>query len=195
MKYITGIVMLVLALAFTQSCKKERTAEEIAAIEQAKADSTDSVNTSARNARRARFEELAASKKEKRRIALEESIKKGDSYKDAKGKVIYIKADEMPVYTGGDEGMTKYIQDNVQYPQTAKNNGDEGTVYVDFVVDKTGAVTDVVATDPVNSDVNKELIDESIRVVSAMPKWTPAKQKGKAVDVAYSIPITFQIRE
>jgi periplasmic protein TonB len=194
MNRITGLAMLVLALAFTQSCKKERSAEEVAAIAQAKADSTDSANVSEKNARRVRFEEQAAIKKEKRRLALEESIKKGVSYKDAKGKVIYIKADEMPTYTGGEAEMTKYLQDNVQYPQAAKDNGDEGTVYVDFVIDKTGKVTDVVATDSVNSDVNPLLIDESKRLVSSMPNWTPAKQKGKAVDVAYSIPITFQLQ-
>jgi TonB family protein len=195
MKHITVVVMVLIALSATQSCKKERSAEEVAAIAKAKADSVDSVNTAELNARRAKFEEVTASKKERLRLAKEESLKKGNTYKNAQGKLIYIKADEMPVYAGGEEQMTKYLQDNVQYPQAAKDNGEEGTVFVDFVIDKTGKVTDVVATDPVNSDVSKLLIDESIRVVSSMPAWTPAKHKGKPVDVGYNIPITFQIQD
>lgn len=187
--------MLLLAVAFTQGCKKERTAEEIAAIERAKADSTDSVNSAERTARRARFEEMTSTKEARRKAALEERIKKGSSYKDAKGKTIYIKAEEMPTYEGGESAMTDYFRNNVQYPQAAKDNDEEGTVFVDFVIDKTGMVTDVTATDSVNTDVNQILKDEAIRVVSSMPKWTPAKEKGKPVDVAYSIPIKFQLEQ
>ncbi len=186
--------MVLIALSATQSCKKERSAEEVAAIEKAKADSVDSVNTAERNARRVKFDEITASKKERLRLAQEENLKKGNTFKNSQGKIIYIKADEMPVYTGGEEQMMKYLQDNVQYPQAAKDHGEEGTVFVDFVIDKTGKVTDVAASNPVNSDVSKLLIDESIRVVSSMPSWTPAKHKGKPVDIGYNIPITFQMQ-
>ena len=194
MKYILGIASVVLALASTQSCKKERSAEEVAAIAKAQADSTDSVREVERNARRARFDELTANKEKKRRLAQEENLKKGNSFKDANGKLIYVKAEEMPTYSGGNDEMTKYLQNNVNYPQAAKDNGDEGTVFVDFVIDKTGQVTDVVATDSVNNDVDQTLKDEAVRVVSSMPKWTPAKEKGKPVNVAYSIPIKFQLQ-
>jgi protein TonB len=122
-------------------------------------------------------------------------LKAGNPYKDAKGKMVYIKADEMPVYSGGENEMMKFLENNVNYPQPAKDNGDEGTVFVDFIIDKTGLVTDVVATDSVNTDVNQVLKDEAVRVVSSMPKWTPAKQNGKPVNVAYNIPIKFQLQE
>ena len=195
MKHFTGIAIIAAVLMLSLGCKKERSAEEIAAIAQAKADSTDSVNTAVRNARRVKFEEDAARKAQLRATAIEERIKKGRSFKNAKGKVIYIKADEMPSYTGGEAEMMKYLQNNVQYPQAAKDLDKEGTVFVDFVIDKTGQVTDVDASDSVNSDVDQLLKDEAIRVVSSMPKWTPAKEKGKPVDVAYSIPITFQMEQ
>jgi TonB family protein len=195
MKHFTGIAIIAVVFMLSLGCKKERTAEEVAAIAQAKADSTDSVNTAARNARRVKFEEDAARKKQLRATAYEQRVKAGRSFKNAKGKLIYIKADEMPSYTGGEAEMLKYLQNNVQYPQAAKDHDEEGTVFVDFVIDKTGQVTDVEANDSVNSDVSQLLKDESIRVVSSMPKWTPAKEKGKPVDVAYSIPITFQMEQ
>ena len=89
--------------------------------------------------------------------------------------------------------MRKYLRDNLKYPESAQDDGVEGTVFVDFVVDKKGAVTNVSATETTMTTVDSALVNEAVRVVSVMPAWTPGTQGGKPVDVAYSIPITFEL--
>lgn len=86
-----------------------------------------------------------------------------------------------------------YLQNNLKYPESARSKGIEGTVYVDFVVDKKGKVTDATATETTLAEVDSALVVEAVRVVSAMPAWAPGTQGGKPVDVAYSIPITFEL--
>ena len=196
MKLSSQVLILLLSAALIQGCNfktKEQTAEEVAAREKVKTDSIENAATAEKNIKRDKLEKEIADKAERRRLAVAEKTSKGESYKDAKGKTVYIKADEMPVYTGGDAELMKYLKDNLKYPDDAKDSGEEGTVFVDFVVDKTGKVKDVVANDAVNDDVNQLLKDESVRVVNAMPNWKPAKHKGKTVDAAYSLPIKFEL--
>lgn len=196
MKLSLPVLFLVVSGALTQGCDvkpKEATAEEIAANEKAKKDSIETAVAEQRTIKRAELEKSIADKAEKRRLAAIEKAKKSESYKDSKGKTIYMKADAMPVYAGGNAEMMKYLKDNLQYPSTARETGEEGTVFVDFVIDKTGKVIDVVANDAVNDDVNSLLKTESIRVVSTMPDWKPATHKGKIVAAAYSIPIKFEL--
>jgi TonB family protein len=196
MKLSSQALILLLSIALIQGCNfktKEATAEEVAAKEKVKTDSIENAATAERTIKRDKLEKAIADKAERRRLAVVEKTSKGESYKDAKGKTVYIKADEMPVYTGGDAEMMKYLKDNLKYPDGAKDSGEEGTVFVDFVVDKTGKVKDVVANDAVNDDVNSLLKNESVRVVSSMPNWKPARNKGKTVDAAYSLPIKFQL--
>ncbi|HEX6892694.1 MAG TPA: energy transducer TonB [Chryseolinea sp.] len=196
MKLTSQALILLLSVAILQGCNfksKEATEEEIAASAKVISDSVENDALAERKLKRARLEQEIADKAERRRLAVIEKVSKGESYKDAKGKTVYINADEMPVYVSGDGEMMNYLRDNLKYPEDAKDNGEEGTVFVDFVIDKTGKVTDVVANDAVNDDVNPLLKDESIRVVSTMPNWKPARHKGKVVDAAYSIPIKFQL--
>ena len=196
MKLSSQALILLFSLALIQGCNfktKEATAEEVAAKEKVKTDSIENAAIAERTIKRDKLEKAIADKAERRRLAVIEKTSKGESYKDAKGKTVYIKADEMPVYTGGDAEMMKYLKDNLKYPDDAKDSGEEGTVFVDFVVDKTGKVKDVVANDAVNDDVNSLLKNESVRVVSSMPNWKPARNKGKTVDAAYSLPIKFQL--
>jgi protein TonB len=89
--------------------------------------------------------------------------------------------------------MSKYLRSNLKYPETARDKGIEGTVFVDFVVDEKGNVREVVASDVVGENVDQALKDESVRVVSAMPTWVAGQQHGKSVDASFSIPITFQL--
>lgn len=196
MKLSLQALLLLLSVALMQGCNlkpKEATADEVAASEKAKKDSIENAVTEQRSIKRTELEKSIADKSEKRRLATIEKVKKSESYKDAKGKTVYIKADAMPAYAGGNSEMMKYLKDNLQYPNPARETGEEGTVFVDFVVDKTGKVTDVVANDAVNDDVNSLLKTESIRVVSTMPDWKPATHKGKIVAAAYSIPIKFEL--
>ena len=105
------------------------------------------------------------------------------------GKV-YDEVEEAPVYGKSQSDLSKYLASNIKYPQEAKEKKIQGKVYVSFVVSKTGAVTDVKVKRP----LNKLLDAEAVRVVSAMPNWTPGKNKGEAVNVNYVLPINFKLQ-
>jgi TonB family protein len=143
--------------------------------------------------KRAKLKEETALREERRRLAFEEQAKLNPTFVDSKGKVVYNKAEIDPSFVGGTDAMTKYLNDSIQYPKDAQEEELEGTVFVDFIVTETGNIRDVVVTDAPGEEVDQRFRDEAIRVVSAMPKWTPGKQRGKPVEVRYSLPITFEI--
>lgn len=95
----------------------------------------------------------------------------------------------MPQFPGGNEAMIKFIAENLIYPKTAMDKGEQGRVILSFVIDKRGKVGDVKLI----RSVSPELDAEAIRVIQAMPDWIPGKQKGKAVNVRYTIPILYQL--
>jgi len=84
-----------------------------------------------------------------------------------------------------------FIQKNIVYPQIAKEKGDQGTVYLQFIVEKDGSLTNIVVLRGVSPEIDRE----AVRVVSAMPKWKPAKQRGKPVRVRFNTPIKFLLSE
>ncbi len=144
--------------------------------------------------KRARIIKAKADKEEERKLAAIEIAKTNPSYTDASGRIIYNKAEVDPTFIGGEDAMNKYLNDNLVYPKEARDKGMEGTVFVDFVIDEKGMVTDVLATDVVGDDeVDETLKTEALRVVSAMPVWTPGRHKGSAVSTRFSVPITFQL--
>ena len=188
--YLSIFVLAVTLIASGCNPKKhEKTAEEIAATE----DSLKQVQAAELAEAKAKIKEARDAKTAQRRAALEEKAKASPTYKDKEGKLVYYKVEVDPKYTGGEEAMTKYLQDNLKYPESARKEGVEGTVYVDFVVDKKGKVRDVTATETTLAEVDSALVTEAIRVVSAMPAWTAGTQGGKPADVAFSIPITFEL--
>jgi periplasmic protein TonB len=140
--------------------------------------------------RRAMIEKDKTERAEKRRMEFEERARLSPTYKDADGNIIYHKAEVQPSFVGGEGAMAKYLSDNLMYPETAKQQELEGTVFVDFVVSPDGSVRNVVTTD---DGVDQSLRMEAIRVVSNMPKWVAGKQGGKPVPVYYNVPITFQL--
>ena len=85
--------------------------------------------------------------------------------------------------------MMEYVAKNVKYPQEAKDKEIQGRVFVGFVVEKDGSVTNVKVTRGIGGGCD----EEAVRVIKAMPKWTPGKQKGKPVRVNYQIPINFKL--
>ncbi|MEG1564390.1 MAG: M56 family metallopeptidase [Bacteroides sp.] len=97
--------------------------------------------------------------------------------------------EQMPEFPGGIPAMMEFITTTLRYPATAHANGTQGRVIIQFVVEKDGTVNEAKAIKKVSS----ELDTEAIRIVSSMPKWTPAKQKGQAVRVKYTIPISFRL--
>lgn len=143
--------------------------------------------------RRATLEKDRLAREERRRIANEELAKTTPFYTTKDGKIIYNKAEVDPKYVGGEKALMEYLRNNLQYPKEADDKGLEGTVFVDFVVAADGTVGVVEIMNEPGEEVDESLRNEAIRVVSAMPKWEPGRQRGKAVDVKYSLPITFQM--
>ena len=102
---------------------------------------------------------------------------------------VFQAVEEAAMFPGGMEAMMKYLQENIKYPEQAKNNGVQGRVIVQFVVNKDGSISN----DTVVRSVDPMLDAEAIRVVRNMPNWTPGKQKGEAVRVRFTLPVTFRL--
>ena len=97
--------------------------------------------------------------------------------------------DVAPSYPGGIDALILFLGKNTKYPNSAKENGIQGKVYVGFIIDKQGKVTDV----KIKKGVSEVLDQEAIRVVSSMPDWTAGELKGKKVKVYYVLPINFKL--
>lgn len=100
-------------------------------------------------------------------------------------------AEVMPEFPGGMEAMKKYLAENIKYPQMELENGVEGKVYLRFVVDELGKLSDVKVLRGVNGGPGCD--KEARRVVQAMPDWKPAMNKGKACKVYMTIPVVFRL--
>ena len=106
-------------------------------------------------------------------------------------EVIFMVVESMPEFPGGQQALFKYLAENVKYPVIAQENGIQGRVICQFVVNKDGSIVDVVA---VRSSGEASLDKEAIRVISSMPKWKPGKQRGKPVRVKYTVPVNFRLQ-
>lgn len=101
----------------------------------------------------------------------------------------YLIVEQMPAYPGGENEMYKFIQNNLKYPANAKKISLQDRVIVRFIVSKDGSITKAKVLRGISSELDAEVL----RVVNAMPKWTPGKEKGKIVPVYYTLPIVFKI--
>lgn len=102
---------------------------------------------------------------------------------------VYMSVEKTPEFPGGTNTMFDFIRKNVKYPESAKEKGIEGRVYVNFVIDKDGSISDI----KVLRGLCKEIDEEAVRVVKAMPKWNPGMQDGEPVRVQYTLPFYFKI--
>ncbi len=100
---------------------------------------------------------------------------------------VFQVVEESPKFPGGDAELMKFLSNNIKYPTIAQENGIQGRVYVKFVVWKDGSIRNV----EVGRGVDPYLDQEAVRVVKAMPKWNPGKQRGVAVNVSYMLPVNF----
>lgn len=114
----------------------------------------------------------------------EQSVSHEQSDEDA----VYSVVEKMPEFPGGQAALFKYLSENVEYPLIAKENGIQGRVMCEFIVDKDGSITEVKVTRSVDPSLDRE----AVRVIKSMPKWNPGKQKGKPVRVKYTMPINFR---
>ena len=106
-------------------------------------------------------------------------------------EVVFVVVETMPEFPGGQQALFKYLSDNVKYPVIAQENGIQGRVICQFVVNKDGKIVDV---EVVRSGGDPSLDKEAIRVIKSMPPWKPGKQRGKAVRVKYTVPVNFRLQ-
>jgi periplasmic protein TonB len=105
-------------------------------------------------------------------------------------KEIFTVVEEQPGYPGGDEARIKFLQENIKYPEEAKELGVQGKVFVTFVVEVDGSITDVRVLRGIGAGCD----EEAIRVVKSMPRWVPGKQRGQPVRVQFNLPIKFTLQ-
>ena len=102
---------------------------------------------------------------------------------------IFQVVEEDASFPGGTAELMKYLHKNIKYPSICQEQGIQGRVIVQFVVEKDGSITDVQVIKAINPYLDKE----AVRVVSTMPKWSPGKQRGKPVRVRFTLPVTFRL--
>ena len=111
--------------------------------------------------------------------------------KHAKNDSIYQIVDQMPEFPGGTEALLKFVANNVKYPEKAKDEEISGRVFISFVIEKDGSVSNVELKRGIGGGCD----DEAVRVVKAMPKWKPGIKDGKPVRVSYMMPINFKLTD
>ena len=122
-------------------------------------------------------------------LKAKEEIAQPEPPKEEENKIFDV-VEEQPSFPGGAGALMQWLRDNINYPVIAAENGIEGRVTVQFVVSKTGAISDVRVARSVDPSLDKE----AVRVVSSMPNWTPGKQNGSAVNVRYTLPVIFKLQ-
>lgn len=110
--------------------------------------------------------------------------------KDLKGTPVFNVVEEMPEFPdGGMPGLMRYFKENMRYPEAAKEQGMQGRVTMQFVVDKDGSIRNARVVRPVNEAFDAE----ALRLINGMPKWKPGRQKGEPVAVKYTVPVVFRL--
>jgi TonB family protein len=107
------------------------------------------------------------------------------------GNEIYQIVEEMPEFPGGEDKLVEFVSKNLCYPQKAKEKGIQGRVFVGFIVEKDGSVSNVTNLRSVDSVLDAE----AMRVIQSLPKWKPGKHNGEFVRVSYQIPIVFKLED
>lgn len=102
---------------------------------------------------------------------------------------VFMVVEQSPEFEGGLQGMVKYLKKNLRYPAKAQRMSIEGTVFIGFIVNKDGNISDVTVIKGIDNDCDKE----AVRVVEKMPPWKPGKQNGRAVRVRFVLPIKFHL--
>ncbi|CAA9276965.1 MAG: Ferric siderophore transport system, periplasmic binding protein TonB [uncultured Cytophagales bacterium] len=103
--------------------------------------------------------------------------------------VVFQVVEEMPQFPGGTPAMLKYLAGTLRYPAAARDANVQGTVFVGFVVTRTGSISDVTVLKGIGYGCN----EEAMRVVQLMPAWIPGRQSGKPVSVRFTLPLRFTL--
>ena len=118
---------------------------------------------------------------------IEEQIIIDEDEGDVQEEEIFVFVEDQPGYPGGDEARLTYLRDNIKYPEMAKESGIQGTVYVTFVIEKDGSISNVKVLRGIGGGCD----EEAVRVIKNMPKWKPGKQRGRPVRAQFNMPIRF----
>lgn len=108
---------------------------------------------------------------------------------DSTGDKVFTKVDQPAEFPGGVQGWTEYLQKNLRYPKKAIKKNIQGVVRVQFLVDKAGNISEVMAL----NDPGGSLAEESVRIIANGPKWRPAEQNGKRVIYRHIQALTFKL--
>lgn len=102
---------------------------------------------------------------------------------------IYLVAETMPEFEGGEKAIIEYFKSHMKYPPIAREKKKSGTVFIQFIIEKDGSVSHTQVKRPIDSDLDAE----ALRVIRELPKWKPGMSKGKPVRVQMSLPVTFKL--
>ena len=122
--------------------------------------------------------------------AVEEIATPEPPKQEAEQNKVFDVVEQQPQFPGGMGALNQWLGSNIKYPAMAAENGIEGRVIVQFVVERDGSVSGVHVVRGVDSSLDRE----ATRVVAQMPKWIPGKQNGSAVRVKYTVPVTFRLQ-
>ncbi len=116
-------------------------------------------------------------------------IERSGEEEEEEEEVPFALAEVRPEFPGGEAALQKYIASHVQYPEVARDNGLQGKVYIQFVINKRGEVENASIARGIDAVLDKE----ALRVIQSLPKWKPGVQRGKPVRVSYTVPINFKL--
>jgi len=123
-------------------------------------------------------------------VAISAPVTSSAPIEEEEDNVVFQVVEKMPSFPGGDAALFKFLNENVKYPVIAQENGVQGRVICQFVVNRDGSIVDVEVVRSVDASLDKE----AIRVIKSMPKWSPGQQRGKPVRVKYTLPVNFKLQ-
>ncbi len=130
-----------------------------------------------------------AKKAEQKPVVKDVKVVKTDAQPQNEEQMVFDVVEHMPQFPGGDAAVMEFMKNTIKYPEEAEKAGKQGRVVATFVVNTDGSISDA----KVVRSVSEELDAEALRVINAMPKWTPGKQNGKDVRVKFTLPVTFKL--
>ena len=134
--------------------------------------------------------EQPAIKKEESSTVTQPKTIDENTEKEIVDRKIYQTVEEMPAFPGGEQKLMEYVAKNINYPQNARETGIQGRVFVGFVVESDGSISNVTLLKGIGGGCD----EEAVRVIKSLPKWEPGKERGKAVRVSYQIPVFFRLQ-
>ena len=114
-----------------------------------------------------------------------------EEVEEASPEQIFVIVEKSPEFPGGDAARLRFLQDNIKYPVVAQENGIQGRVTCQFVVNVDGSIVDIEVLRGVDPSLDKE----AMRVIAMMPKWVPGEQRGKPVRVRFTLPVQFRLQQ